>query len=310
MLKIQTVYIDVLFFVNFILDLLIFFSASIILKRRRKIWKIIVAAVVGAAYSCAAFLSLLNPLIINLGAMILYILCSIFVFGAKGIKSFFRCFIVIFITAVCYGGILFLLYLFTGFGTISVFNNGALYIDLPVAAVLGFSFLAFSVLWIFSKINEYRHPENAKALLRISLFDKEISLDAIIDSGNLLRENISGLPVVICNFDSVKRFLPLAFKNFIVSDRLLDMESAVNTAVRLIPCTTVNGSSLMKAVKCSEVLIEIKKKTFSIHSCYVAFACGINGLNENIQALLPADILEMGTEINAVSDRENICEAQ
>ena len=306
----QTVYIDVLFFVNFILDLMIFFSASLILKRRERIWKFILVSLVGAAYSCAAFLVSLSPLLINIGAIILYAFCSIFVFGAKRFKTFIKCFTVVFVTAVCYGGILFLLYLFTGFGSISTFNNGALYIDLPVTAVLGFSFAAFSVLWLFSKINEYRHPENAKALISLDLFGKEVKLNAIIDSGNLLHENLSGLPVIVCDFGAVKKYLPLSVREFISSEKLIDVNHAVDVSIRLIPYTTVSGSSLLKAVKGDRLMLKMKKKSFVIPNFYIAFAPGANGLDDNIQALLPADILEMGKEINAVSDRENICKAE
>lgn len=217
----QTVYIDVLFFVNFVLDLMIFFSSSLILKKHEKMWKLILVSVIGAGYSCFAFLVSLSPVLINIGALILYAICSLFVFRAKRAKTFIRSFVVVFVTAVSYGGILFLLYLYTGLGTVSVFNNGALYIDLPVTAVLGFSFASFLILWIFSKINEYRHPENAKVLIYFNLFEKEIKLNAVIDSGNLLHECISGLPVIVLNYESVKNSLPRVFRDFVRSDRLI-----------------------------------------------------------------------------------------
>ena len=159
----QTVYIDVLFFVNFILDAMIFLSAATLLRQRIRWWRTCVAAAVGALCSCGMFFSAIAPWLINVLALLLYILCAYIVFGFHGVKPFVKNSLITVVCAFVYGGIAFALYLYTGAGAVMTFNNGALYIDIPVFTLLLFAFVAYGAIWL---VRTYPEMAGAKGELR------------------------------------------------------------------------------------------------------------------------------------------------
>ena len=159
----QTVYIDVLFFVNFILDAMIFLSAATLLRQRIRWWRTCVAAAVGALCSCGMFFSAIAPWLINVLALLLYILCAYIVFGFHGVKPFVKNSLITVVCAFVYGGVAFALYLYTGAGAVMTFNNGALYIDIPVFTLLLFAFVAYGAIWLVGRILKWLAPKESFA---------------------------------------------------------------------------------------------------------------------------------------------------
>lgn len=293
----QTVYADVLFFVNFVIDLLIMLSASLFTKQRYSVWQYIVMSVISALYSCFAFYSDIPQWAVTPLSFILYFLMLRFIANCKG-KKLLKTFIATITCSVCYGGSILLLYLFTGFGSVAVFNNGALYIDIPVFALLIFSFISFSLIWLFSKIYNYVHPKNCKVGVELELFDNRISLTGIIDSGNTLKEPISGLPVAICYINTLQEFLPPNRIDILQSDAEM-----VRYGVRLVPYNTVNGKGILRAVKV-KIYLKLKDQTREIKDIYLALSKE-KIIGENT-ILLPAEIMELGEILYVIPNTEGV----
>ena len=81
--------------------------------------------------------------------------------------------------------------------------------------------------------------------LEISLGGRSISVTGMVDTGNDLRDPVSGLPVVVVDWDSLKHIMPQEVSHFflsawdMVSTRLT--ESEIGKRLRLIPYTNVSG---------------------------------------------------------------------
>ncbi len=298
----QSVYIDVLFFVNFTVDILIFLSVSVIMQRREKWWKYAVAAAMGAMYSCMVFFSDIGPAITNLGAILLYCLICRFVFLYKSKKMFFRAVVVTVLCAAFYGGLIFMLYLFTGIGSVMTFNNGALYIDIPVFVMLIFCFIAYGVLWFVSKILANRSPKNCIVDTIIEFNGQQLKLKGFIDTGNKLSDPTSGLPVIISTLNKMEFVFPNNLKEFFICGNIDNLSPYWKKRIRAVPCSTINGQGLVYAVKCEELYIQGQR----LGECLIAVINKNLTETDEYDALIPSCIMNLGGNNNERIVEKNI----
>lgn len=290
----QTVYLDVLFFVNFTVDLLIFLSVGVIMQKKEKWYKYCFASIIGAIYSCLVFFMDISPLVTNLGAILLYCLVSLYIFKYKNKKLLFRGILVTLLCVAFYGGLIFMLYLFTGIGSVMTFNSGALYIDIPVFGMLIFCFIAYGVLWLVSRVLSSRAPKNFIIEILIELNGQQTRLRGFIDTGNKLSDPVSGLPVIITSLNSFRNILPKNLIEFFATQNTECINSIWKKRIRALPCSTVNGQNIIYAVKCDNVYIQDK----NIGTCLVAIINKELTETKDYEALIPLELMNAGGSNN------------
>ena len=298
----QTVYIDVLFFVNFAVDILIFLSVSVIMRRKEKWWRYIIASVLGAAYSCAVFFSDISPAITNTGAILLYCAACRFIFQYKSKKLFLRGVIITVLCASVYGGLIFMLYLFTGIGSVMTFSNGALYIDIPVFTMLIFCFIAYGILWLVSAILSNRAPKECFVDVRIELNGQQLALKGFIDTGNKLSDPIGGLPLIIVSLEKLRPLLPQSLADFLDTGDTRAIPTYWKKRIRPVPCSTVSGGKLLYALKCDELYIN----NIRAGECLAAVINKKLTQTNEYDALIPVSVMNTGGGNNERITEKNI----
>ena len=125
--------------------------------------------------------------------------------------------------------------------------------------------------------------------VRIRLGDREVTLTALRDTGNSLRDPITGQRVLVAQWDAAEKLLPVAQAREELESPADAMERlreiAPQLRFRLIPYRTVGSSAgLMLAVRCDQVtaggqelgkLVAFSPVTFSENGTYQALAGGI-----------------------------------
>lgn len=85
--------------------------------------------------------------------------------------------------------------------------------------------------------------------VELALGEKRIRLTALCDTGNTLRDPMTGAPVLVAGPQAARALLGLGRED------LLDPMGSFRPGMRLIPCATVGGQGLLLAVRCDEVRI-------------------------------------------------------
>lgn len=124
-----------------------------------------------------------------------------------------------------------------GFGII---KNGTAYFYADIKTF--FTALAVSYALTFSVMKISRRKKK-KQLHRLNIVKnkKSVEVTAIFDSGNLLKEPISGMNVIVADEFAVKKLLS--------DDVKID-------GIRLVPYKTISGQGIMKAFLADEVTID------------------------------------------------------
>lgn len=295
----DTVYIDILFLINIIVDCLIILSASLMVRKKAKPLRIILASVLGGIYSCFVFFINLGIILGNILTFLLIVLTTYIIFGFDSIKSFLKGFFALSAAVFIYGGITFCLYLFTDAGAVMAFSNGAIYIDIPIFVFLGFCILAYIVIWIITKIIAWYNPKEVIYDFKLILNNNETSIRGFVDTGNFLDDPLSGSPVVITEFNSVKDILPEkilpCFKLCLNITGLTDVitESGFEKKFRLINYKGVENGGMLPAFKPDKMYIKINNNYREVNNVVIAVTNKKISDTEDYTALLNPKILNI-----------------
>lgn len=195
---IMTVYLDVVFLENFVMNLVIILSEAVLLGGFKKFFrKVIASGILSVFYIATLFYS---------GIATFQIIVALFAvwisFEPKSIKKLIKELLLFYFISFIFGGL--------SFAMVSLFNNGKVTIldgvlvsdfsafKVVLCGVLG----AFLVVIFLKKKREHVFKE-----IVIGLEEKEALVKVLLDTGNLLREPYTGKPVIIVEKNAVKGIL-------------------------------------------------------------------------------------------------------
>lgn len=200
----MTVYIDIVFFENLLLNYIILFSTAIISKSKINVNKIFLASILGSIYSILNYLihipNMMN-LIIKLSMSIVIVLIA---FNSNKIPIIIKQLVFFYLVSFTFGGVSFMLLFFI--------NPQDLIIDgdhfvgtYPIKIALIGGIIGFIVIIITSKIIKDRLSKKAMICeLEIFYKGKSKKINTMIDTGNLLKEPITGCDAIIVEKESLE----------------------------------------------------------------------------------------------------------
>lgn len=258
------IYIDLVLFINFGLDFLLLLSVAIILKRKIKMYNILLGSFIGSLSILLLFINI-NSIQLFLIKVITSIFMILISFGYKNIKYFLKNFIFLYINSILLGGFMYFIN-----NQFSYKNNGIVFYNNGLSINLIFLIIASPIIiYIYIKqIKTLKTNYNSYYQIDIYLNDDIINCTAFLDTGNKLKSPYSNKPIIIINESVLKKYSipPPTF----------------------VPINTVTGSYLMQTFKVNK--IEIKGIGFLNN---VIFGISKNNININgVDCILNLELLE------------------
>lgn len=222
------IYLDYVFFINFLFDLILIVSLSILLKHNVKLIRLIFSSLFGGFSIFIMFLNISSFLFFIL-KMLLGIVMVIIAFGFKNFKYTFNNFFYLIILSILLGGGLYLLNVSRGYS-----NSGLVFFTNGKKTNL-FILLIFSIILLFFYIKKLRKNKDIDFYYNVKLYDGNSVMDLVgfLDTGNCLNDPYFKKPVLIINKG-----------NYSFSGKKI-----------LVPFNTVNGSNIMECFLIDKIYI-------------------------------------------------------
>ena len=169
-----TIYIDVLFLVNLIFNMLIFFITSFVLKKNVSSVKIFILGLVSAFYGIVILFPVINFFNSWVIKIIFTVFCAKLLFLPKKIKELiFQSITLIFVSFVLAGAIFALVFLTNStMLTSTVFSGGILYLDINPFILLFGVVLSVIVILVFSASEKHKIFEEDR-LTELYIYNEE-----------------------------------------------------------------------------------------------------------------------------------------
>ena len=207
-----TVYVDVLFLINFIINTSIIYIASLLLCKKIHTIRLLSAGTILALYSCIIFFPDLSFLFTIISKILILSLCTLIAFPSKSLKQITKNTLTVFLSYGICGGTMYALIFLTDFGykTGASISNGEVYLNLSTASLL----IGFSVCIIFSLVflKIFRQSRIKEAqLYNVSLIHSGKTVEFTVFGDTGCRVTDGSNPVMIIDDKTANKLLPSDF---------------------------------------------------------------------------------------------------
>lgn len=184
------IYADILFLINFSIDFLCLFITSRVLNCAGKTYRLLLGGLLGGIYSFLPYIININGVFSALASITVAFLITLTAFGTKNTKSLFMICVTFIVSSALLGGLVTAIYNLSGGysnGRYKELNSVSFCVICVISALIAFSY----GLICRRKI----HIRSAE--IRIYIKSEKIKCRLLCDSGNLVTEPFSALPVII-----------------------------------------------------------------------------------------------------------------
>lgn len=237
-----TIYVDQMFFENFIMNYIILYLTSKFSGKSVKWYRLAIGAVIGGIYVILSYIYNFydtSLIIVKIALVCTIVLVS---FEIKEVKDFCKlCVVFVGITFLIGGASFGLAFLFN-FTTISA--GGVLYVEeFPVIMLaLGVAVTLVMIKWIEVFVKNRVRLKNFLYNVDINLFGSTINTVVLLDSGHNVKEKFSGYPVIILNEDIFAEMVPCEIIRKIKESNF-DFEEKWRKRFRIINISTVSSKN-------------------------------------------------------------------
>ena len=284
----QTVYVDILFFVNFCMDFQCLFLTAKLLHRPFFLKRAMLFSAAGALYACAVlFANVSGPLAFAADLAVCALMCT----GAlwqkeEAVRRMLLPFALYFGVSLAVGGV--------------ISGMGALLSRLSLPAVgggelssAGFFLLAAlgGVLTFFWGRLCQRRARGKRVSLKLELDGRQLTVQGMVDTANLLRDPISGRSVVLLQKTATVSLFPDVLLAALEDhDAVTALPGALARRVRLIPAETAVGDGLLLAIAPDAAYLDAGQGAVAVDVLLAPITLNC-GQDPECAALLPPDLL-------------------
>lgn len=237
------VYVDVLFCVNFSIDLILLVLSGLLLSLPRRPLRISLSACVGGVFSVLSLW--LSPSLFGgyvLSFLIALLLCAI-AYAPLPPRSFAKLTIAFFFASLLLGGAVSLLYS----ALAAFFETGDLSAGSPLVSAHKaelFVLYVFASALVFFIAGRFfvRRGSGGSVMLTIEEGGRSVTLSALVDSGNLLTDPLSARPVILVRRRELIGLLPSAVFSLLETGAMgSELPFSVQRKLRILPVEGVGG---------------------------------------------------------------------
>ncbi len=211
----MTIYVDVVLIENVLMNYIILFATSVVLKLKIKQTRLIIASILGAIYTIIAYISDLQIYSNIFLKLILSLVIIYIAFNPKRLKQLTKYVFIFYLTSFVFGGAAFaIIYIVKPQEILK--NNGLILNTNSLKVIFISAIVAFVSITIgFKLVKNKMSTKDIYCNIKIKLNQKEIETKAMIDTGNFLKEPITNTPVVVVEHTLLYECMPKEILNHI-----------------------------------------------------------------------------------------------
>lgn len=302
----MTIYLDVVLIENLCMNYIILFATGYLLKIKMNHIRLILSAILGGIYSILAYMEILEIYSNFALKIILSIVMVYLAYHAKNIKQLAKQLIFFYLTSFVFGGCAFALLYFIKPQEILI-RNGTYIGTYPLkitilGGIVGFTITVIAFHFVKKKITK----KNMYCNITIYFEEKNVTATALLDTGNMLKDPITSMPVIVVEKEILKNILPEIILNNLnkiiggdVPKEIYEDENLEYiTKFRVIPFSSIGKTNgMLLGFKANKVEIKDEESIETRNNVIVGIYENKLSKKNQYSALIGLDLLE-GSENN------------
>ena len=298
----MNIYLDIIFLENLCMNYIILFATCYIMRIETKIWKILISSLIGGLYAVILYMNVL-PIYSNIITKIILSIVMVYVSThPKTPKETIKQLMVFYLISFTFGGCAFsLLYIVKPQNILM--KNGVYIGTYPIKITLLGGIVGFIIAHnAFKMVKNKLKKKDMIYEMKVKILEKEINVKAMLDTGNMLKDPITKMPVVVIEKEKLNETLPKELLENI--ERILggekdcynyELDDEYVNKIKIIPFSSIGKQNgLMIGIKADEITIQGDE--FKEYN-NVIIGISQQKLSNNYSALFGLDLFE-GRENN------------
>lgn len=285
----MVIYIEQVLIDNFIINLFIILSLKAILRAKIKKINIVLASLLGSVIALILPLFHFNLIINSLIKILLSLVMVIILKRFTKFKEYLLYYLTFLLLTFVFGGAC--LFILMSFDKSFKINNYSTY-SLPLGVIVVIIFFIFIIIKnIFKNFYSRKKINNFVYKVVVENNNEKDEILGFLDSGNTLVDKLTGKPITIVNFYSLKNVL----KQISITDIILNKETKINkyfNNVHIVETTSIgNNKNKILVLEVQKLEIYLENKVNIIDNAIIGLTLKnfINDLGYN--ALLNSKLL-------------------
>ncbi len=312
----MTIYLDVVLIENLCMNYIILFATGYILKMKLNHIRLILSALLGGIYSIIAYMQILPIYSNTIMKIILSIVMVYIAYNPKNVKLLTKQIVIFYLISFVFGGCSIALLYFVKPQEILI-KDGVFIGTYPLKIALLGGIVGFTITVIAFKTVKYRINKNA-LFCEIEIFfgEKSARAKALIDTGNMLKDPITRMPVIVVEKDILYQIIPYKIldnlEKIIGGDTKSEIYEETNveyiSKFRVIPFTSLGKQNgLLLGFKASKVITYIDANEEELKNVIIGIYDKKLSKKDKYNALLGLEILEGSKENEFITSTSKQC---
>ncbi len=265
------IYVDTLLLINFFITFLLLQITAKLSKKEIKLARIIFSSFIGSIYSLTIFVDNVSDFLLNFTKLIVGMLIVFVAFKFARLSQYLKCVIIYYFCSFIFLGITVGMCFLFKLKFIAI-NNSILYFNLSAVNIIICAVISYLLSSLIVRI--YNRSLSKKEMYMLIIIQDGITyrFNALMDTGNKLREPFSDMPVIIVDKSKMN----------------VDCD---DLNMRLVPVTSVGGRTMLKCFKPDKIIIKSSTGKEVVENAYIALSDNIN--DEIYSAILNCSILSV-----------------
>ena len=309
----MTVYLDVVFVENVLMNYIIIFAVGVVLKTDCKKFRIFMASCIGAVYTVVMYLNII-PIYSNFIMKFILSIVIVYVsFKPNNFKQLLKKLLIFYLISFAFGGCIFALMYFLK-PQMARIRNGVFVGTYPIKVGVIGALIAFLVVQVSFKLVKTKFSKK-DMICDVELFinGKFARVKALLDTGNLLKEPLTGYPVIVVEHKSLYPCLSEKILNNLdiiiggdIDDLAKDKECIKTISrFRMIPFSSLGKTNgLLLGIKADSVNIILDEKIQSISNVIIGIYDKSFTKNGLYSAIFGLDLLEGGNQNECITSNK------
>ena len=295
----MTIYIDIILLENLIMNYIILCVTAIIVKTEIKHIRLLIGSLIGGIYAIVSYMSQWQVYSMMILKIILSIIIIHVAFNPQTVKKMLKELLIFYLTSFLFGGVAFSLLYFVDSRHILT-KNGMLIGTYPIkVAILGGIIGSIIAIASFKIVKSKFTNKDMFCNINICVNRKNINTKAMIDSGNLLKEPISNVPVIVVEHTLLYDVIPKEVLNNLekilggdLEDIPENIKSEYIARLKIIPYKSLGKQNgMLLGIKANNVIIEKDGEKIKNNNIIIGMYNKSLTKNGEYRALIGIDLL-------------------
>ena len=294
----MTIYLDVIFLENIVINYIMLYVTGIISKAQIKQKRLFLGALIGAIYSVIYYLFRLKIYSSFIIKIILSIVIIYVAFNSSNLKELLKKVLLFYLSSFVFGGAAIAIIYMVNSQNITI-QNGVLVRSYTLRTILIGIVVAYFTIILAFKIIKISKKDLICEIV-VTLNNKEINSKALIDTGNLLKEPITNLPVIVMEHTLLYDILPKEILNNV--EKILggdfskipeNIKEEYSAKLKVIPFSSLGKQNgMLLGIKAENLIINLKEETRKIDKVVIGIYNKSLTKNGEYRSLLGIETVE------------------